>query len=88
MQLKVPNMKPYLLSEEHISAHTQLRSGILSMKISKDIPFDILLGSYNITRARNQFLSSLKTQTAGCRNAAESISENTQGIGKHKGREG
>lgn len=59
-----------------------VRSGILSMKISKPIPFDILLGSYNTTWAKNQFLSSVKTQTAGCRNAAESISENTQGIGK------
>lgn len=87
MQLKVPNMKPCLLSEEHTSAHTQLRSGILSMKISKTIPFNILLGSYNTTWARNEFLSSLKTLTAGCRNAAESISENTQGIGKQKGRD-
>lgn len=29
--------------------------------------------------ARNQVLSSLKEQTAGCRNAAEGISENTRG---------
>lgn len=79
MQLKVPITKPSAVWKAHFCTHPSKGQKYCQWRYQRTYLLIFCLEVILYAQARNLVLSSLKAETAGCRNAAEGISENTWG---------